>query len=503
MKRLSWAGYSVSFVIIIANFTLPLSLAQDTPAVSLADPNIFVKLSKTVVPSVVNISTAKLIRSPYVQGQPDDIFRKFFEDFFGPGGFPGGPGFAPGKPHSQRKSPKSKMVQRPLSLGTGFIVDASGLILTNNHVVADADEIKVNFTENPDEKPTDGEVVGRDVELDVALIRVKGKPNLVPLMLGDSDSLDVGEYVVAVGNPFGQGHSVTHGIISAKERTVPGLGGGLSHYLQTDAPINPGNSGGPLINLKGEVIGINNAIDARAQGIGFAIPISLVKKILPQLRNKGSVDRGYLGAVIGELNPQLAEKLGVERDLRAPFVTSVEPGGPADRAGIKPYDILLSVNDKSLHSAANLVGTVTAIPVGEKAKVNLIRDGKEQQVFVKIGRRPGGETEIHKKSSKPSADIEIGASLESASPGLARRFGLPQDAAGAIVTEVDEGGPAAQAGISVGDLILEVDRKSVRDVKQFYDHVRENKSYLLRIQKGGEEDMRSVFSIVVLDLKKK
>ena len=248
-----------------------------------SDANIFVALAKKIVPSVVNISTLSTVKGGDYGGgpnNPDDLFRKFFDDFFrhhgnaGPrggggdddsGGDDGGGGGAP-TPAPSGKLPKA------MSLGTGFIIDASGLILTNNHVVADADEIKISFTEDEDEKLTDGEVVGRDPELDVALIHVKTKRELTAVTLGDSDASEVGEYVIAVGNPFGQGHSVTHGIICAKGRLAPDFP--LARYLQTDAPINPGNSGGPLVNLKGEVIGINNAIDQRAQGIGFAIPIN-------------------------------------------------------------------------------------------------------------------------------------------------------------------------------------------------------------------------------------
>ena len=220
------------------------------------------------------------------------------------------PTLPPGPPPANPKN-----LPKAMSLGTGFIIDSSGLILTNNHVVADADEIKISFTESLDEKPTDGEVVGRDTELDVALIRVKSKREMVAVSFGDSDALEVGEYVIAVGNPFGQGHSVTHGIISAKGRLAPDFP--LANYLQTDAPINPGNSGGPLVNLKGEVIGINNAIDQRAQGIGFAIPINLVKKVLPQLRTKGTVSRGYIGVLVNEMTPEIAPKLGVPKDQQS------------------------------------------------------------------------------------------------------------------------------------------------------------------------------------------
>ncbi|MCM2277316.1 MAG: trypsin-like peptidase domain-containing protein [Oligoflexia bacterium] len=440
------------------------------------DPNIFVALAKKVVPSVVNISTAKLVRNRHGQGDPHDFFRRFFEDF------------------GNRRGPRQDQpVPRATSLGTGFVVDASGLILTNNHVVADADEIKITFTENANEKPVDGEVVGRDAELDVALIRVKGKKDLVPLVLGDSEALEVGEYVVAVGNPFGQGHSVTHGIISAKERTVPGLGAGLSNYLQTDAPINPGNSGGPLINLRGEVIGINNAIDARAQGIGFAIPISTVKRILPQLRSKGSVERGYIGAVIGELNPELAEKLGVDRELRAPFVTSVEPDGPADRAGIRPYDIIVKVNGVAVHSSSTLIGAVTAIPVGETARFELLRDGKEKRLSVKAGKRPNGEARPTRNGEGSSEEqLDIGAELEEVKTSRGHT--------GVAVSAVAPSGPATEAGLSPGDLILEVDRKPVASVRQFFELAKPGKSHLLRVKKGGTRGFSDVYAVVILDL---
>jgi serine protease Do len=277
-------------------------------------------------------------------------------------------------------------VPRSASLGTGFIIDSSGIILTNQHVVAGADEIKVTFTESPDEKPTPGKVIGRDPELDVALIQVKTDRKLVPLPLGDSDVLQVGEYVAAVGNPFGQGHSLTHGIISAKGRISPGVP--LATYLQTDAPINPGNSGGPLINLKGEVIGINNAIDARAQGIGFAIPINVVKGIVPELRSKGAISRGYLGVVIGDLNAELARKLALNGELEAPVVMEVEPGGPAYRAGIRPFDVITEFNGKPVRRPADLTTAVTSVAEGHVVPIKVTRADQMLEMKVKVGKRP-------------------------------------------------------------------------------------------------------------------
>jgi serine protease Do len=463
------------------------------------NPNIFVQLSKKVVPSVVNISSSKTVRSSMGQGSPDDLYRKFFEEFFGPG-FGGGQFPPPNRRGQPPREPKN--LPKAVSLGTGFIIDSSGLILTNNHVVADADEIKINFTESQDEKPTDGEVVGRDADLDVALIRVKTKREMIPLTLGNSDALEVGEYVMAVGNPFGQGHSVTHGIISATGRLAPSFP--LATYLQTDAPINPGNSGGPLVNLKGEVIGINNAIHAGAQGIGFAIPSSAVTRILPQLKTKGSVERGYIGALIGDLTPELAEKLNVPtKDAKSPYVTSVTPGEPAAKAGIKPYDVILSVNGTRVTTSGALISAVTAIPVGNDAKIVISRDGKEMTVNLKVAKRPGSpeKKETPKKSERPS-QIDTGMTLKTLTPEVAKQIGVPMDVSGVVVMSIDEyEGPAVRAGLNRGDVIIEVDKKPVKDIDSFYSIVKEKKSYLLRVLKSSGEDGQSVYGVSILNLK--
>ena len=475
-----------------------------------ANPNIFVNLSKRVVPSVVNISTMSTVAPRGEKGSQEDLFRRFFEEFFhqqgGQGQGRGGedeedqgevlPPSKPGKP--------GKKVPRAMSLGSGFVVDASGLILTNNHVVADAEEIKIYFTEEADEKPVDGEVVGHDLELDLALIRVKSKRALVALPLGDSDGLEVGEYVMAVGNPFGQGHSVTHGIISAKNREAPDFR--LASYLQTDAPINPGNSGGPLINLKGEVIGINNAIDQRAVGIGFAIPINLVKAVLPQLKTKGTVSRGYIGVLVNEMSPEIAGKLGVAKDLRAPFVTHVYPNEPADKAGIKPYDVILELNGKPIHTSAELVTAVVGIPVNASVPVKLIRSGVEKIVSLKVGQRPGVQAadsqdgKIKKKKEKKPSHIDVGMELEDLTNELARELGATGTSTGAVVMESDYGGPADSAGLFRGDIIVEVDRKPIKDADAFYSIVKEKKTYLLRVRRTDPQG-KEVFIVALLDLK--
>lgn len=334
------------------------------------DPNVYVTLAKRVMPSVVNISTTKNLerrQRGFSRGQAPD---EFFDFFFG------------GPNYNRRGAPQQA---RPNSLGSGFVIDPTGIILTNNHVVADADSIKITFTEDPSETPTDAKIIARDPELDVALIKVNTKRALQALPLGDSDTLEVGEFVAAAGNPFGRGHSISSGIISAKNR--PLREAPLTTYLQTDAPINPGNSGGPLVNLKGEVIGVNTAIDARAQGIGFAIPISLVKSVLPQLKDKGTVERGFLGVAIRDLNEEVAAELGVRKDLKAPLVQQVDLGTPAYSAGIRPYDLIVEFNGQTVRSSSELMSAVASSPVGESVQVKVLREGKEKSVQVKLGKR--------------------------------------------------------------------------------------------------------------------
>jgi serine protease Do len=305
---------------------------------------------------------------------------------------------------------------------------------------------------------------------------------------------------MAVGNPFGQGHSVTHGIISAKGRSAPNFP--LATYLQTDAPINPGNSGGPLVNLRGEVIGINNAIDARAQGIGFAIPSSAVQKILPQLKTKGTVERGYMGALIGDLTPELAEKLGAPKDLRAPFVTNVTPGEPADKAGIQPYDVILEVNGKKVGSSTELIGAITSVTVGDTAKVKLSRNGKEKTVGVKIAKRPGTPDQNEKPKKQPQkSQIDTGMNLDTLTPEIAGQIGISPKVSGVVVTGIDYGSPADKAGLSRGDVIVEVDRKPVKDLDSFFAVVKEKKSYLLRVLKSSGGQGQPVYGVSVLDLK--
>ncbi len=492
-------------------FILTYFISSPTDA-GVFDPNIFVSLAKKVVPSVVNISiissgqNGRVGGGPGGPGAPDDPFRRFFEDFFRQkGGRPG----APDSEEGDDAGPGSRGF-KTTSLGSGFIIDATGLILTNNHVVAEAEKILISFTESKDEKPTEGQVVGRDPEIDIALIKVKTNRKLVPLAFGDSDALEVGEFVMAVGNPLGQGHTVTHGIISAKQRLTPDFP--LANYLQTDAPINPGNSGGPLVNLKGEVIGVNNAIYREAQGISFAIPSGFISKVLPQLKTEGTVKRGYLGVVVHPVSPEIAGKIGAPEGSQAPFVTHVYPDSPAGKAGVKPYDLILSVNNQPITSPDTLIALVTSLKVGQVVTMKISRGGKEQSVEVKVAERPAsnmlagnrggdrrhGQEKKEKKPIKPR--VKVGMQIEDLSPEVAGELGVSGDLSGVLVTGVDYGGPADVSEIRRGDIIVEVDRAPIKSVGTFFNIVKEKKSYLLRIRRIDPSG-RDVFIVVVLDLK--
>jgi serine protease Do len=384
----SGSGYEIRRTSGLAQASAPTSSASATTSGSVQ--NLFVNISDRLMPSVVNIFTTKNFRarSPRSPGFPNDPWGGLFGDL--PGGSPFG---NPYEDESAVPSPRGHsgggaISARPMALGTGFVIEAEngkGLIMTNNHVIEGADDVQVKFTESDDEHEVTAQIVGRDPELDVALLRVQTDRKLTPVTLGDSDRLKVGEWIAAVGNPFGHGHSMSHGIVSAKERTLPG---GFGKYLQTDAPINPGNSGGPLVNVNGEVVGINNAIDARGPGIGFAIPINAVKDLLPQLKSAGHVERGFIGVNIMPLQPELARALKADAPDGAPVVTQVMPGQPAALAGLMPYDVIAKVDGHPVKSTSELMTAILRVPVGKKIQAEVIRSGHILKVDVPVARRP-------------------------------------------------------------------------------------------------------------------
>ncbi len=410
-------------------------------------PESFTELADMIGPAVVNIRTVKTVQGGgrvfrHFQRGPfgdQDQFREFFEKFFG--------GEEPHRDFKQR------------SLGSGFIIDPEGFIVTNNHVIEGADEIRVILK---DEKEYEAEIVGRDPNTDLALIKIKPGKDFPVMPLGDSDALRVGQWVVAIGSPFGLEQTVTAGIVSAKGRVIGS--GPYDDFIQTDASINPGNSGGPLLNMRGEVVGINTAIIASGQGIGFAIPINLAKGIIDQLKETGEVTRGWLGVGIQPLSQEMREYYGLE-DGQGVLVSQVFPGDPADKAGIKTKDIIVAVNGEKIRDARDLTGKIAALPVGTTAKIRLIRDGKEKTVNVTIAKRED-ERIASRGRQGPKEDASLGIRVSEITPEISRRFNLGEED-GIIVVDVTAGSKAEQAGLQPGDIIKEVNRKDVRSVKDF------------------------------------
>ncbi len=416
-------------------------------------PENFSQLAEKASPAVVNIRTVKTIKGGgrvfrhFKKGPfgEDDPMRDFFDRFFG-------------------EDRQRNFTQR--SLGSGFIIEQEGYIVTNNHVIENADKIEVILN---DEKEFDAEIVGRDPNTDLALIKIKSERNLPVLKFGDSDTIQVGQWVVAIGNPFGLEQTVTAGIISAKGRVIGS--GPYDDFLQTDASINPGNSGGPLLNMKGEVIGINTAIVAGGQGIGFAIPVNLAKGIIKQLRSTGEVTRGWLGVSIQDISKEVAAYYGIE-EKKGVLVIAVFPGDPADIAGIQPRDIILSVNGKKVGTSRELTSLIANIGVDDTAKVKAWRNGKTKTFEVKIAKRD--EKKIIAKGTNKEHKDELGMRVTALTPELAKRFNIKEDK-GVIVVAVEADSKAAEAGVRTRDIIKEINRKDVLTVDDFNKAINEIK----------------------------
>lgn len=426
-------------------------------------PQSFADLVDKVQPAVVNISTTTTVRVPgnpfqHFFGQNrHDPFEDFFENFFG-------------------AVPDRELKQR--SLGTGFIIDKSGLIITNNHVVEKADEIKVMLSDSREFKAA---VIGRDPKTDLALIKISSPFEKLPvLLLGDSDKIRVGDWVLAIGNPFGLEHTVTKGIISATGRVIGS--GPYDNFLQTDAPINPGNSGGPLINLRGEVVGINTAIVPGGQGLGFAIPSNMAKVITSQLKDKGQVSRGWLGISMQKVTPELAATFG-RQDTHGALVTDVVPQSPAEHAGIKSGDIIVTFAGRSIKEVSDLSRIVAETPIDRDVLIKLFREGKEISLNVRL------EEFAEEKISRQSAPKlhELGMELAALDASWRRKLGSG-DLTGVLVVAVAAEGPAATAGIERGDIIKEVNRRPVNTPDEFYAALRQRgrgQSLLLLIKRSG------------------
>ncbi len=440
----------------------------ESPGLLPGAPGSFSSLVKKAKASVVNISTVKTITGgtglPFSFGAPsgpNDPLRDFFDRFFGD------------------QMPKD-FKQR--NLGSGFIIDAEGFILTNNHVVEKADEITVKLS---DGKSFPAKIVGRDPKTDLALISIQSDQALTPLPMGDSDSLEVGDWVVAMGNPFGLDNTVTAGIVSAKYRHIGA--GPYENFIQTDASINPGNSGGPLVNTRGEVIGINTVIFSQTGGsigIGFAIPINMAKEILGQLK-KGKVVRGWLGVMIQKITPELKEKLGL-KDERGALVADVSSGGPAEKAGIQRGDVVVSFNGKNVDEMKDLPYIVASTPIGATVQVKVIRKGREEVFEVTIAELEDDKGDLETED-KSGVENRLGLRVEQLTPQVAKEFGLPETD-GLVIAEVDPNSPAAEAGLRPADIVLEIDQSPVKDAADFLQRIERSKkgdTLLFLIKRGN------------------
>lgn len=399
-------------------------------------PQTFVTLAKEQKPAVVNISITKTIKGhPRIFRPPsgnNNPFEEFFERFFG-------------------DMPQQDFKQK--SLGSGFIISKDGYILTAAHVVEDVDEINITLA---NQKEFEAKVIGVDNKTDIALIKIKSWKDLPVARLGNSDTLKVGEWVMAVGNPFGLEHTVTAGIVSAKGRVIGA--GPYDDFVQTDASINPGNSGGPLFNIYGEVVGINTAIIPQGQGIGFAIPINMAKDILEDLKLKGEVDRGWLGVLIQKITPALAKSFGLE-EANGALVAEVIEDSPADNAGLKRGDIITALNGKKIKDYGELSRLTARTKPESKIDIEIIRDGKHMEIEVKIGLYPKEEIALGKKKTPHRLGMRVG--------DIAPEQRSDLGGGGVVVVEIESGSPAAAAGLQRGNILLEINRQSIEDTKDY------------------------------------
>jgi serine protease Do len=469
-SRLGWMATATS----AENPSLPLP-------VHMVPQQNFVPVVKAVTPAVVNISTTRVVRGPQGGEQmsplmSDPFFRQFFgEEFF-----------------RRFQAPRDR---RESSLGSGVIVSSDGYIITNNHVIAKADEIRVLMN---DRREFSGKVVGTDPKTDIAVIKINAS-GLPTIPWGNSDKLEVGEYVLAIGNPFALNSTVTMGIVSAVGRANVGIAD-YEDFIQTDAAINPGNSGGALINVRGELIGVNTAIVGAGGGgnvgIGFAVPASMARTVMDSLIKTGKVTRGWLGVSIQEITQGLAKQFKLA-DNKGALVSEVIPDSPAAAAGIKSGDVIVGYDGHPVDSPQMLRNLVAQTPIGKTVKVDALRENKKQTVNVKITEQPkemaqsdAEETLEGEGSTGGKSSALAGLGVTNITPDIARQLGLPPSTNGVVVTGVAPASAAAVAGVEPGDVILEVNRqpvKSVNDLKRITPRLPKNESVLLRINRQGNK----------------
>ncbi|MBY8957789.1 DegQ family serine endoprotease [Pseudomonas sp. MIS38] len=453
-------------------FATVLVLGQAVPAAQAADLPDFTQLVEQASPAVVNISTTQKLPDRKVNQQMPDLeglppmLREFFERGMPP----------------QQRSPRGDRQREAQSLGSGFIISSDGYILTNNHVIADADEILVRLADRSEMK---AKLIGTDPRSDVALLKIDGK-DLPVLKLGKSQDLKAGQWVVAIGSPFGFDHTVTQGIVSAVGRSLPNEN--YVPFIQTDVPINPGNSGGPLFNLNGEVVGINSQIYTRSggfMGVSFAIPIDVAMDVSNQLKSGGKVSRGWLGVVIQEVNKDLAESFGLDKPAGA-LVAQIQDDGPAAKGGLQVGDVILSMNGQPIVMSADLPHLVGALKAGAKASLEVIRDGKRKNVELTVGAIPDEDKELAAlpKSGAESSSNRLGVSVAELTAEQKKTYDLK---GGVVIKEVKDG-PAALIGLQPGDVITHLNNQAIGSTKEFAEIAKalpKNRSVSMRVLREG------------------
>ncbi|MEN6438131.1 MAG: DegQ family serine endoprotease [Syntrophobacter sp.] len=431
----SGGGYGISQAAVGSTVT-DTQKGPEHPAVS----SPFTPLVKELSPTVVNVKVSKIEKAG--PGEMQMPWGAPFGDFFN-------------QPHSRRD-------QKVQGAGSGVIISGDGYLLTNNHVVEGATEVDVTLA---DKREFKARIVGRDPKTDLAIVKIDAGENLPAAKIGDSSQLQVGDWVFAIGNPFGLSHTVTSGIVSAKGRVIGA--GPYDDFIQTDASINPGNSGGPLFNMRGEVVGINTAIIPNGQGIGFAIPIDTAKPLIPQLVERGEVTRGYIGVSIQSITPDIAKAMKLEQNSGA-LVADVIDGGPADKAGIKAGDVIVSFDGKPVQDSHDLPAMVAAAPVGGEVPLKVVREGKERK-FVTVIAKLNSDDTPSEEGARPARG-KWGLQLRDLNPRIARELGL-KDEQGVLVADIEPDSPAARAAITRGDVIVEVNRQQVKSVNDLKDKI--------------------------------
>jgi serine protease Do len=483
LRRVAFATCAAAVIALPLSATAALARGPD----KIAD------VAEAVIEAVVNISTSQTVEArattPMPQLPPGSPFEEFFDEFFKN---------RRGPPQGENQN-RERTPRRVNSLGSGFVIDPSGIVVTNNHVISEADEINVVFT---DGSKLRAELIGKDQKTDLALLKVKTDKPLKAVKFGDSDKLRLGEWVVAIGNPFSLGGSVTAGIVSARNRDINS--GPYDNYIQTDAAINRGNSGGPLFNLEGEVIGVNTAImspSGGSIGIGFAVPAKTVVAVIDQLRQFGETRRGWLGVRIQQMTDDLAESLGV-KPSRGALIAGVDDKGPAKPAGIEPGDVIVKFDGRDIKEMRDLPRIVADTPVGKDVEVIIVRKGKEETKTVKLGRLEDGEKAVQ-ASVKPAMPEEksvvkktLGLDLADLTTDLRNRYKVKEAVKGVVITNVEQGSSAAEKRLAAGDVIVEVAQEQVTsaaDVQRRVEQLqKEGRKSALLLVAGADGELRFV-----------